>query len=142
MSSQVEAERQVAKTCLHPGWQNFGMDSFSAEHEAELRRQLFELDSAMDSARHDPDAAPSLGELAEQREQVKARIQALQPEDADLGYQRGDKKFSKAETEETFIPSIMDGGGTGAGLQVLRRSDVDRLQLGIVDALVARFEVL
>ncbi len=85
--------------------------SGSADDEAALRQRLFELDSAMDAARKDPDSAWQLGALAEERDAIKLRLQALDPPDADLGYQRRDDGFSKVQSDGTFIASPGETGG-------------------------------
>lgn len=83
------------------------------DDEAQLRKKLFELDSAMDAVRRDPDLASQLVVLAAEREAIKARLQALDPPDAELGYQRQDEGFSKVEHDGRFIASPSDPAGGG-----------------------------
>ena len=59
------------------------------DEEAQLRKRLFELETAM------------------------ARIRDLDPADAELGYQRNEEPFSKVQHEGRFIPSPSESGGAG-----------------------------
>jgi len=88
-------------------------DSSAADEETQLRKRLFELDSAMDSLRRDPGSASQLGILAEERDAIRVRLQAFDPPDAELGYQRNDEPFSKVEHDGRFIPSPSDPAGGG-----------------------------
>ena len=83
--------------------------------EAQLRVRLFEVESAMDEARRDPDESGLLGRLAEQRDEIKERLSELLPPDAALGYQGGNRPFSKADHDGEFIPQIGESAGGGAG---------------------------
>ena len=87
------------------------MSDPDADNEEQLRKRLFALDSAMDAARDDPDQASQLAALAEERDEIKARLQALDPSDADLGYQRSGQQFSKVQTDGPVIVSPGESGG-------------------------------
>ena len=83
--------------------------------EANLRTRLFEVERAMDQARVDPDGTARLGALAVERDEIRAELDALIPEDAELGYQGGERPYSKADHDGQFIPQIGESGGGGAG---------------------------
>ncbi|MBT8166714.1 MAG: hypothetical protein HKO63_02640 [Acidimicrobiia bacterium] len=83
------------------------------DEETQLRKRLFELDTAMDAIRTDPDAASELGVLAAERDAVMVRIRDLDPADAELGYQRNEEPFSKVQHDGRFIPSPSETGASG-----------------------------
>lgn len=83
------------------------------DEEAQLRKRLFELETAMDAVRNDPDVAAELGVLAAERDTVMARIRDLDPADAELGYQRNEEPFSKVQHDGRFIPSPSESGASG-----------------------------
>ena len=83
------------------------------DEEAQLRKRLFELETAMDTVRNDPDLPAELGVLAAERDTVMARIRDLDPADAELGYQRNEEPFSKVQHDGRFISSPSDSGASG-----------------------------
>ncbi len=87
------------------------MEETNGVDEAQLRKRLFELDTAMDAVRNDPGSSEQLGALAAERDAVKLRLQALDPADTHLGYQRNEEQFSKVESDGTFIASPGESGG-------------------------------
>lgn len=88
-------------------------ESSDVDEETRLRKRLFELDSAMDALRRDPGSASQLGILAEERDAIRVRLQAFDPPDAKLGYQRNDEPFSKVDHDGRFIASPSETGGGG-----------------------------
>jgi hypothetical protein len=88
-------------------------ENSDTDEEMQLRKRLFELDSAMDALRRDPGAASQIGILAEERDAIRVRLQAFDPPDAELGYQRNDEPFSKVDHDGRFIASPSETGGGG-----------------------------
>ena len=74
---------------------------------------LYEIDVAMDVARA-ADDADGLVKLANERETVISQLQALLPEDAELGVQHNeDRDFDKAAFVDS--PILIQGDGSEHG---------------------------
>lgn len=85
------------------------------ERETRLRARLFEVENAMDGAREHLDATALLAELAVERDEIRAKLDAMLPEDAELGYQGAERPFSKTDHDGKFMPRIGESGSGGLG---------------------------
>jgi hypothetical protein len=83
------------------------MDKPDSATEADLRKRLYELDSALDTARLEDDSVPKLAALAAARQEVLDQLDLLlRP--GDMGYQANpDKRLDKIDTDP--IPILTDG---------------------------------
>ena len=57
------------------------MQDSTTEAETELRKELYELDSALELARQNPDSVFDLAALAAQRQEVQTQLDVLLPKD-------------------------------------------------------------
>ena len=76
--------------------------------EGQLRSRLYQLDSAMDEARGNPEKGDFFA-LAAERYEVMEQLRALDPPDAELGDQHNPEHLTPQEVP--FIASPSDTGG-------------------------------
>lgn len=81
-------------------------DGMNFDDETQLRKKLFQVDSAMDALRRDPASASQRVGLAGEREAIEARLQELDPPDAELGYQRQDEVFVRSTTAHSSLATV------------------------------------
>lgn len=76
--------------------------------EVELRKKLYELDSALDAARQEADSVSKLASLAAERQAVQVQLDLLLPP-GEMGYQRNDDdRLDKIDIDQVPIPIVGD----------------------------------
>ena len=77
--------------------------------EPDLRKELYQIDLALDTARNEADSVPRLAALAHERQEVQAQLDLLLPA-GDMGYQGNeDRVFPKVDIH--FVPAPIISGG-------------------------------